>query len=119
MTEQRTVPDPATGHPCSRIVVFAREPLLGKVKSRLAIEIGAQEALVVYRAMLARLGQLLAQAQIAAWDLWVTSNCYNKDFVSICNKKIYIFRMGKTWVREWMLPSGRLCRRRMLKASFL
>ena len=83
--------DLATGHPRSRIVVFAREPLLGKVKSRLAIEIGAQEALAVYRAMLARLGQLLTQAQIASWDLWVTSNCSHKDFLSICNKtNIYI-----------------------------
>ena len=91
MTEQRTVLDLATGHPRSRIVVFAREPLLGKVKSRLAIEIGAQEALAVYRAMLARLGQLLTQAQIASWDLWVTSNCSHKDFLSICNKtNIYL-----------------------------
>ena len=91
MTEQRTALDLATGHPRSRIVVFAREPLLGKVKSRLAIEIGAQEALAVYRAMLARLGQLLTQAQIASWDLWVTSNCSHKDFLSICNKtNIYL-----------------------------
>ena len=91
MTEQRTAPDPANGHPRSRILVFAREPLLGKVKSRLAIEIGAQEALAVYRAMLARLGQLLTQAQIASWDLWVTSNCSHKDFLSICNKtNIYL-----------------------------
>lgn len=91
MTEQKTALDLATGHPRSRIVVFAREPLLGKVKSRLAIEIGAQEALAVYRAMLARLGQLLTQAQIASWDLWVTSNCSHKDFLSICNKtNIYI-----------------------------
>ena len=91
MTEQRTAPDPANGHPRSRILVFAREPLLGKVKSRLAVEIGAQEALAVYRAMLARLGQLLTQAQIASWDLWVTSNCSHKDFLSICNKtNIYL-----------------------------
>ena len=95
MTEQRTAPDPTNGHPCSRIVVFAREPLLGKVKSRLAIEIGAQEALVVYQAMLARLGQILTQAQIAAWDLWVTSNCSHKDFVSICNKNNIYLQIGQ------------------------
>ena len=95
MTEQRTAPDLATGHPRSRIVVFAREPLLGKVKSRLAIEIGAQEALAVYRAMLARLGQLLTRAQIASWDLWVTSNCSHKDFVSICNKTNITLQIGQ------------------------
>ena len=95
MTEQRTAPDPASGHPRSRILVFAREPLLGKVKSRLAVEIGAQEALAVYRAMLARLGQLLNQAQVAAWDLLVTSNCSHKDFVSICNKTNITLQSGQ------------------------
>ena len=95
MTEQRTAPDPANGHPCSRIVVFAREPLLGKVKSRLAIEIGAEEALVVYQAMLARVGQLLIQSQIAAWDLWVTSNLSHKNFVSICNKTNIYMQTGQ------------------------
>ncbi|MEZ7832421.1 MAG: DUF2064 domain-containing protein, partial [Gammaproteobacteria bacterium] len=95
MTEQRTAPDSANGHPRSRIVVFAREPLLGKVKSRLAVEIGAQEALAVYQAMLTRLGQLLNQAQVAAWDLWVTSNCSHKDFVSICNKTNITLQSGQ------------------------
>jgi hypothetical protein len=72
-------------------VVFAREPLLGQVKSRLASEIGTHEALAVYRAMLARLGELLTRSRIADWDLWVTSNCSHEDFISICNKRnIYL-----------------------------
>ena len=95
MTEQRAAPDPASAHPRARIVVFAREPLLGKVKSRLAVEIGAQEALAVYQAMLARVGQLLTQAQLAAWDLWVTSNCSHKDFLSICNKTDIYLQNGQ------------------------
>lgn len=90
MTEQTTAPDSAISPPCthprSRIAVFAREPLLGQVKSRLASEIGAAAALAVYRAMLARLGRLLNRRSIAEWDLWVTSNCSHKDFVSLCNK---------------------------------
>ncbi|MBL4729661.1 MAG: TIGR04282 family arsenosugar biosynthesis glycosyltransferase [Gammaproteobacteria bacterium] len=94
MTELTTAPGSttviATGHPRSRIVVFAREPRLGQVKSRLATEIGAQQALAVYQAMLARLGGLLNRTQIAEWDLWVTSNCSHKNFLSICNvKNIY------------------------------
>lgn len=95
MIEQRTAPDSANAHPRSRIVVFAREPLLGKVKSRLANEIGAEEALAVYQAMLARLGQLLTHAQIAAWDLWVTSNRSHKDFLSICNKTNIYLQSGQ------------------------
>ena len=76
-------------HP--RIAVFAREPLLGHVKSRLAEEIGEASALVVYRAMLARVTGLLGSADIADWDLWVTSNIFHKDFITNCNKtNIYI-----------------------------
>lgn len=86
MTEQITAPNSAMAHPRSRIAVFAREPLLGQVKSRLASEIGDQEALAVYRAMLARLGRLLNRAGIAEWDLWITSNRSHKDFLSLCNE---------------------------------
>ena len=95
MIEQTTAPDFAIAHPRSRIVVFAREPLLGQVKSRLASEIGAQGALAVYQGMLARLGRLLSRGEIATWDLWVTSNCSHKDFVSICNKGNIFLQNGK------------------------
>src|SRR2546428_12341603 len=42
-----TVPPPA-----QRLLVFARLPELGKVKTRLASSIGAEKALAVYEAML-------------------------------------------------------------------
>lgn len=95
-----TIPDTtkqnaSNAHSRSRIAVFAREPLLGQVKSRLASEIGDEAALAVYRAMLARLGAMLSQAQIAEWDLWVTSNSSHQDFVSICNKKNIYLQSGK------------------------
>lgn len=86
MTEQITATDSALSHPRSRIAVFAREPRLGKVKSRLASEIGQQEALAVYQAMLARLGGLLNEVRLAEWNLWVTSNRSHENFLSICNK---------------------------------
>ena len=95
MTEPTTAPDSAIAHPRSRIAVFAREPRLGQVKSRLASEIGAQQALAVYRAMLARLGELLVRARLAEWDLWVTSNCSHKSFVSICNKRNIYLQSGQ------------------------
>ena len=68
---------------------------MGKVKSRLAAEIGAKQALAVYQAMLARVGQLLIQSQIAAWDLWVTSNLSHKNFLSICNKTNIYMQTGQ------------------------
>lgn len=95
MTELRTTTDSTFSHPRSRIAVFAREPLLGQVKSRLAGEIGAQEALAVYQAMLARLGELLTRARIAEWDLWVTSNRSHENFISICNKRNIYLQKGR------------------------
>ena len=45
----------------------------------------------MYRAMLARVTGLLGSADIADWDLWVTSNIFHKDFITNCNKtNIYI-----------------------------
>lgn len=75
----------ARTHPRGRIVVFAREPRLGQVKSRLAKTLGAPAALALYRAMLARVGSLLQHAGLAPWDLWVTSNPSHKDFITLCN----------------------------------
>jgi len=99
MTEQRTAPDsasaPLTAHPRSRIAVFAREPLLGQVKSRLATEIGPEAALAVYQAMLTRLGTLLNRIGIAEWDLWVTSNCSHKSFISLCNNTDIYLQFGQ------------------------
>ncbi len=95
MTEHRS----STGHPpanaASRIAVFAREPRLGQVKSRLASELGAEEALAIYRAMLARVGSLLESGNLPDWDLWVTSKTSHEDFVSICNKKNIYLQEGK------------------------
>lgn len=91
MTEQKTIANSAIAHPRSKIAVFAREPRIGQVKSRLAGAIGPGQALAVYRAMLARLGALLNRGKLAEWDLWVTSNSSHKDFLSICNKtNIYL-----------------------------
>lgn len=95
MAEQRAATDFTFAHPRSRIIVFAREPRLGQVKSRLASEIGAKEALAVYQAMLLRLGELLAGAQIAEWDLWVTSNISHERFLSICNRENIYLQSGQ------------------------
>ncbi len=74
-------------YPGARIAVFAREPRLGQVKSRLATRIGESAALAIYRAMLQRVGELLLHCDLADWTLWVTSNPSHKSFLSLCNKK--------------------------------
>ncbi len=78
-----------------RIAVFARAPVLGQVKSRLAVQIGDAAALAVYRAMLARVGTLLANSGLPEWDLWVTSNPDHKEFLSLCNKKNIYLQKGE------------------------
>lgn len=73
-------------YPHSRILVFAREPVLGLVKTRLHGAIGPEGALRLYKAMLTRITDTLAASNLAAWDLCVTSNPSHEMFVTICNK---------------------------------
>jgi rSAM/selenodomain-associated transferase 1 len=54
----------------SHLLIFAREPVLGRVKTRLAAGIGAEAALVVYRELLALTAAAVAEAQIPA-TVWL------------------------------------------------
>ena len=77
--------------PDSRIAVFAREPLLGKVKTRLLAALGEEGALALYQQMLVRIGGLINASGLARLDLWVSSNPSHKLFLTICNEmNIYI-----------------------------
>lgn len=57
---------PAAPH----LLIFAREPVLGRVKTRLAAGIGAEAALAVYRELLALTATAVAAAQVPA-TLWL------------------------------------------------
>jgi len=81
-------------YPHSRIAIFAREPVLGQVKTRLAPAIGQAQALHLYKAMLGRTGNTLEACGLAGWDLWVTSNPSHEYFISLCNKKNIILQEG-------------------------
>jgi rSAM/selenodomain-associated transferase 1 len=56
--------------PIPHLLVFAREPVLGRVKSRLAAGIGAKAALDVYRELLALTAAAVAEAQVPA-TVWL------------------------------------------------
>ncbi|OGX91133.1 TIGR04282 family arsenosugar biosynthesis glycosyltransferase [Hymenobacter coccineus] len=56
--------------PTPHLLVFAREPVLGRVKTRLAAGIGPAAALAVYRELLALTAAAVAGAQIPA-TLWL------------------------------------------------
>ena len=61
--------NPAASSP-PHLLVFAREPVLGKVKTRLAAGIGVEEALVVYRELLALTAAAVVAAQVPA-TVWL------------------------------------------------
>ncbi|AMJ64812.1 TIGR04282 family arsenosugar biosynthesis glycosyltransferase [Hymenobacter sp. PAMC 26628] len=54
----------------AHLLIFAREPVLGRVKTRLAAGIGAEAALATYRQLLALTAQAVAAAQVPA-TVWL------------------------------------------------
>lgn len=53
-----------------QLLVFAREPVLGRVKTRLAADIGAEAALAVYRELLSLTAAAVKQARVPA-TVWL------------------------------------------------
>ncbi|WP_233169249.1 TIGR04282 family arsenosugar biosynthesis glycosyltransferase [Hymenobacter sp. BT523] len=56
--------------PTNHLLVFAREPVLGRVKTRLAADIGNEAALAVYRELLAITASAVTAAQVPA-TVWL------------------------------------------------
>ena len=60
----------ATADPRPHLLIFARQPVLGRVKTRLAAGIGTDAALAVYRELLALTAAAVAAAQVPA-TVWL------------------------------------------------
>jgi rSAM/selenodomain-associated transferase 1 len=54
----------------NQLLIFAREPVLGRVKTRLAADIGPEAALAAYRELLALTAAAVAAAQVPA-TVWL------------------------------------------------
>ena len=76
---------PGFAYPGARILVFARAPEAGKVKTRLAREIGEGAALGLYLAMLHRVFATAEQAALAEVHLWAASNPRHPEFLGLCD----------------------------------
>ncbi|MES3008221.1 MAG: TIGR04282 family arsenosugar biosynthesis glycosyltransferase [Pseudomonadota bacterium] len=81
----------------SVLAVFAKEPRLGEVKTRLQPLLGAERALALHEALIGYVFGNLQRAGLCATELWVASSSSSSDqhshevFLSICNKKdIYV-----------------------------
>ena len=57
-------------HPDARILLFAKPPLPGRVKTRLIPAVGEDGACSVHTSLLRRVGQQLVQWQLAPLQLW-------------------------------------------------
>jgi len=68
----------------ARILVFARQPEAGAVKTRLARQIGGESALELHLAMLRRIVRLARQSGLAKPRLWVTGDPANEHFLDLC-----------------------------------
>lgn len=76
---------PRFRYPAARIMLFAREPKLGAVKTRLAAQIGDESALRLYRAMLRRVVETIEQSALAELQLWAASDREHGEFLALCD----------------------------------
>lgn len=69
--------------PTARILLFTREPVAGRVKTRLHGAIGAQSAYELHCAMLKYQVSTLRRARLAPWEIWVSGNENNPFFTTL------------------------------------
>ena len=72
-------------YPSARILVFAREPKIGEVKTRLAAHIGEESALRLQLAMLRRVVETVERSALAEFHLWAMSDPGHEAFLALCN----------------------------------
>lgn len=65
------------------ILLFARTPELGKVKTRLQTMLGPEKTLSLHKAMFNRIFEVIKNSRLAETQLWVTSNGNEDYFVRL------------------------------------
>ena len=81
--------------PSARIAVFAREPKIGEVKTRLAAQIGAESALRLYLAMLHRVVATVERTALAEFHLWAASDPGHEEFTALCDVQDIRLQQGE------------------------
>ncbi|PCJ18098.1 MAG: hypothetical protein COA96_17135 [SAR86 cluster bacterium] len=77
-----------------QIALFAKEPVLGRVKTRLHPALGVHGALNIYKVLLGRVSTMLKRSNLANWSLWANSNASHEFFLNICNSKNIFNQQG-------------------------
>lgn len=69
-------------YPQGRILLFARSPVLGKVKTRLAQSIGEEKALQVHKKLMALVAECCFKAQLCPVELWLSEPVKQDSFIT-------------------------------------
>mgnify|MGYP003627093473 CR=1 FL=1 len=85
------------------VALFAKEPVRGKVKTRMQAVLGLDGALSLHKALICYVFSNLTESRLCPVTLWVaradTSSYVNKEhdelFLSICNKKNIYAQVGE------------------------
>ncbi len=80
-------------HPSGRILVFAKAPILGQVKTRLAAHIGERTAAALYGQLVCDTVRRAIESKLAAVELHVSSHPRHPLFVSLAEKHRIPIRM--------------------------
>ena len=82
-------------YPAGRILVFARAPVAGSVKTRLAAHIGPQAAARLYECLLRDTVAMALRSQLAPVELHVTPRIRHPVFASLANGQPLELRLQK------------------------
>ncbi len=73
-------------YPDARLIVFAKAPVEGRVKTRLIPHIGAQTATELYCLMVERIVRVATESDICPVELWCSPNYSHEFFQSLKNR---------------------------------
>ena len=74
-------------YPAGRIIIFAKEPVAGHVKTRLARDIGDAAALGIYQKMVNETIEMASQSSLAKLELYVSGDFQHPLFQSIAEQQ--------------------------------
>jgi len=83
LTQMSKQPLPGLRYPNGKIIIFARVPLAGAVKTRLASSLGDEQALQVYLQLLRQTVQRASASALAAVEVHVTGDPGHPVFTSL------------------------------------
>lgn len=86
------------------VALFAKEPVKGKVKTRMEAQLGQEGALSLHKALIRYVFSNLAESQLCPVQLWVaqaqapsrSNNISEEFFLSICNKRDISYQKGES-----------------------